>query len=222
MLIALSYPNAGFLPIYIGVANGFFVREGVDLDYVYVHEGNKAKTARLAIRADIAFLDGVSTSVETVVRGWGRVKALCSGIRDDLFLMVRPPIETAADLKGKRIMAGSAGGRNFNEVLHLCKRNGWEPGKDITIIKGNQADRIEAFQDPGIDAVAARIQFWHWAKQNGYRRLGYDGGKCWYSGGIAASVRMIEEQPEVMRAAVNAYVQAIAYLKANRNESIQI
>jgi NitT/TauT family transport system substrate-binding protein len=221
MLIALSYQNATFLPIYVGVEKGFFAQEGVDLDYVYVQGGNKSKTARLAMKGDVAFLDGASTSIEAVVRGWGMLKVLCSGVRVPFFLMVRPNIEKVADLKGKRIITGS-GGRAFNEVLYISKLNGWEPGKDITIIKGSPTDRIEAFQDPGIDAVATRPQFRHWAEQNGFRSLDYEGGKCWYSGGIAATPQMIEEKPEIVSRVVKVYLKAIDFIKANREESVRI
>ncbi len=222
MLIALSYQNASFLPIYLGVEKGFFAREGVDLEYVYVLEGGKTKTVRLAMQGEIAFLDGVSTSVEAVVRGWGQVKVLCAGVCEPSFLMVRPDIEKATDLKGKRVIAGGEGGRDYNKVLSICKQHGWEPGRDITIIKGSQADRIQAFQDPGIDAVAARIQFWHWAEKSGFQRLYYEGGTCWYAGGIAAASRLIAESPDKIRKVVKAYLKAIDYIKANREESIGV
>lgn len=222
MLIALSYQNATFLPIYTGVEMGFFDREGVDLDYVYVLAGNKTKTTELATKGEVAFLDGVSTGVTAAVRGWGQAKVVCSGLRDGFFLMVRPDIKRVADLKGKRIMTGGKGGRSFNEVFYICKQNGWKLGSDITIIEGNQTDRIEAFQDPGIDAVAARTQFWFWAEQHGFRRLFYEDNKCWYSGGIVTTPRMIAEKPEVVHAVVKVYVQAIDYIKSNRDEAIRI
>ena len=219
MLFSFPYEAVTFLPIYLAVEKGFFAQEGLHVDYAHALTDSKSKAIKLALTGEIAFLDGVSTGVEAAVRGWDQVKILCGGVRDPHLLMVSPRIERVADLKGKKVMAG--GGRSINEVLYLCKQNGWEPGRDITILKGGQKDRMEVFQDPSIDAVAARIQFWHWAQKYGYRRLDYENGQTWYSGGVVTTTRMIQEEPEVVQKVVKTYVQSVEYLKKNREDAIQ-
>lgn len=219
MLMALPYETMTFAPIYLAVKKGFFREEGVNLDYVYVLSGSKPKTVRLALDGEVAFFDGAATGIEAVVRGWGPVKVLCAGYLAPFLMMVRPNIKRATDLRGKRIMAG--GGRSLNEVLYLCHLSGWEPGRDITLLKGDQADRIHAFQDPLIDAVAARPQFWHWAERNGFQRLDYQEGQGFYEGGLATTARMLEENPEVVRKVVKAYVRALYYIKDHRKETIE-
>lgn len=220
MLIALPYPTMSFLPFYAAEDLGLFTREGLSIHCLHVRE-EKERKVRLAVKGDLDFYTSVSTTVEAVLRDWGEVKALCANQIALNFCTARPEINTLQDLKGKKVMVG--GGASNNQIRYLCMKLNWDPGKDVTIVRGDQLDRIRAFRDPAISAVIAREEYTYWALKAGWHLVRYPQDYMrWHGGGLCTSAQLIREQPEIVYKAVKAVVQATNYLNSNRREAVTL
>jgi len=220
MLLALPYPTMNFLPFYAAEDLGYFSRAGVKIHCLHVRE-TKQRKVQLCVEGDLHFYTSVSTTTEARLREWGDVKALCSNQTTLHFCSARPEITALNDLKGKRVMVG--GGASNNQITYLAKELGWEIGRDVTIVHGDQHDRIRAFNDPTIAAVIAREEYAFWALQAGWRLIPYpEEYMRWHGGGLATSARLIREQPETVYGAVKAVVQATDFLNHHRQEAIEL
>lgn len=223
MLASLPYETLTFLPYYVAREAGFFKDEGVEVDYLYRlsggRRGGKRKAVDLCLAGEVVFFTAVSCAVEAQLLGWGDVKALAATNTRGSSLFARPSIRTVADLKGKRLMVG--GGASVNEMKFLASTNGWEIGRDLFLIRGNEVDRAEAFANPEIDGVCARLQYRSYADRYGFHIFQIPGA-VWHEGGICTSAKMIEEQPDVVQAVVNAFVRAMVFIKENKAEAVKI
>lgn len=220
MLFALPYPTMSFLPFYAAEELGFFSREGVSVHCLHVTE-TKERKVRLTLAGDFAFYTSISTTVEAILRDWGEVRALCANQIAFNFCTARKGIERLQDLKGKKVMVG--GGASNNQIRYLCMKLGWDPDRDITIVRGSAMDRIQAFQDPTISAVIAREEYVYWALRAGFHTVRYpEEYMRWHGGGLCASRRLIEERPEVVYGAVKAAVEATHLLNSHRDEAVNL
>jgi len=223
MLATLPYETMTFLPYYVAREMKFFKNEGVDLDYVYTlsggARGGKRKTVDLCVSGDAPFFTSVSTAIEARLLGWADVKALAASNTRGSSMFARPTIQTVADLRGKRVMTG--GGASRNEMLYLAQLNGWEIGRDLVLVRGDEVARAKAFADPKIDAVCGRILYKTYADQYGFHVFHLPGA-VWHDGGLCTSGQMIERQPDAVQAVVNGFVRAMAFIRENKAEAVKI
>ena len=220
MLLALPYPTMNFLPFYAAEDLGYFSRARVNVHCLHVRE-TKQRKVQFCVEGDLHFYTSVSTTTEARLREWGDVKALCSNQTTLHFCSARPEITGLKDLKGKRVMVG--GGASNNQITYLAKKLGWEIGRDVTIVHGDQHDRIRAFNDSDIAAVIAREEYAFWALQAGWRLIPYpENYMRWHGGGLATSARLIREQPETVYGAVKAVLEATDFLNHHRQEAIDL
>ena len=221
MLLVLPYPTMTFLPFYVAEEKGLFERQGVKVRCIHSRDG-KQRFVQLALEGEVAFYTSMSTTVEAILRGWGEVRALCANTVAHFPCVVRPEIKSMADLKGKKIMVG--GGRSKNEALYICSIYGWQPGKDIEIVsQGDAIGRIHAFKDPNIFAVFARVQYLSWGEKEGFRALPYPTpGTAWCEGGLATSLQLIRENPELVQKVVTAVAEATEFVKNSAEEAIAV
>lgn len=220
MLLALPYPTMNFLPFYAAEDLGYFSRAGVNIRCLHVKE-TKQRKVQLCVEGDLHFFTSVSSTTEARLRQWGDVKALCSNQTTRYFCSARPEVKELRDLKGKRVMVG--GGASNNQITYLAKKLGWEIGRDVIIVHGNEHDRIRAFNDPNISAVIAREEYAYWALQAGWRLLPYpEEYMRWHGGGLATSGNLIREQPDTVYAAVKAVLQATDFLNHHRHDAVEL
>ncbi|MGH7845562.1 MAG: ABC transporter substrate-binding protein [Candidatus Binatia bacterium] len=223
MLATLPYETVTFLPYYIGKEAGFFKQEGAELDYLYTLsggvEGGKRKTVDLCASGDALFFTSVSTAIEARVLGWADVKALAASNTRGSSMFARPSIQSAADLRGKRVMTG--GGASRNEILYLAQLNRWEIGKDLVLVPGDEVARAKAFADANIDAVCGRMLYKTYADQHGFHVFHLPGA-VWHDGGLCTSAETIERKPDLVQAVVNGFVRAIGFIRSNKAEAVKI
>jgi NitT/TauT family transport system substrate-binding protein len=220
MLITARAPAMSFLPFYAAEEEGFFEREGVKARVLHAR-APKNRIVQLAVEGEIALYTSISTTVQSILQGWGEVRALCATSASIYPCAARVEIQSLADLKGKKVMSG--GGRSRNEILWICQKYGWNPAVDIEVVAGELADRVKAFSDPSFAAVFGRAEYLFWIKKGGFHLLGYpDPERAWPGAGIATSLNLIRKEPETVQGVVNAVVAATEFLKSHRDEAIAI
>lgn len=219
MILVLRAPSMSGLPFYVAEDKGFFDREGVNVRCVHSHDP-KRRMVQLLVEGEIDFYTSISAIVEAVTRGV-KVKALCATSNSRYPCAAREEIRSFGDLKNKKVMVG--GGRSRNEVLWLCRRQGWNPDQDLEIVSGDLSERAQAFSDPSFAAVFGRPQYLSWLKKGGFHLLPYpDKDDAWPEGCLATSQRLIAEKPDLVQRVVNAVVAATEYARTQKDEAIAV
>jgi NitT/TauT family transport system substrate-binding protein len=219
MILILRAPSMSGLPFYVAEDKGFFEKQGVKVRCIHSHDP-KRRIVQLLVEGEIDFYTSISAIVEAVTRGV-KVKALCATSNSKYPCAAREEVRSFADLKNKKVMVG--GGRSRNEVLWLCRRNGWNPDQDVKIVSGDLSERAKAFSDPSFTAVFGRPQYLSWLKKGGFHLLPYpDKDDAWPEGCLATSQGLIEEKPDLVQRMVNAVVAATDYARTHKDEAISV
>ncbi len=117
-------------------------------------------------------------------------------------LLVKAEIKRPEDLRGKKLAISTFGSLGDFLNRHIIKKYGMEPGRDVILITiGNTPERLQALASGGVDAADLAYPADAQAE-----RLGKS---------------VLEDRDTVMRM-VKAHVEAIHYLKANKEFSLKI
>jgi len=139
-------------------------------------------------------------------------------------LLVRPEIRRPEDLRGKRVATSSIGSLGDFLFRYALRKYGLNPDREITWISiGTNAERLQALMTGVVDgadvAYPADIQ----AERRGYRVL-IDARKeiVFPTTSVVTTRKNIREDRDTVMRMVKAHVEAIHYLKANKEFSLKV
>ena len=219
--------NFGFVPLDVGVAEGMFKTEGIEIEAFDFTGGAKQQQALAAGSIDIAL--GAGTDMAFIVKGAPEL-AIASITASPIFLGIMvgqdSTVKSTDDLKGKRIGVTSPGSLTLWLVEELNRVKGWgNDGAVPVVIGGAIAIEIAALKTHQIDASMG-------ATANGYsleeQKIGrlvapvseYVGDIELFT--ILASTSVIRERPESVRRFLKAWYASVAFMKSHKPETVTI
>jgi len=139
-------------------------------------------------------------------------------------LVVKPDIKRPQDLKGKRLAVSGFGSLGDFLERYIIRKYGLEPGRDVIMLSiGTQPERIQALVTGAVDAADLSFPADVQAERKGFRVL-WDAKKEVSYPSMSVVLRrksIIEDRDTVMRM-VKAHVEAIQFLKTNKEASTKI
>ena len=218
--VMMAVPGIGLsqLPAFVAQEKGFYKQERLEA-LIIVMDGTIATRAMIA--GDIDFNLAFASGVSAILNG-APVKGVM-GItnRGTQSFMVKPEINSAADLKGKIVGVSGFGGSTHHGALLVLEHLGVDP-KDLSILNvGNSSLRLAALRFKKIDATILDTAFVRKAEEWGLKRLVSlaDLGEI-PSTGITVTTTKLKEQPDQIRRAIRATLQGTTYFKKNRSEMV--
>lgn len=216
-----------YAPQYAAIELGYFEDEGLDLTLVNGAGADKVMTALISGDADIGFM-GSEASIYVYQQGSDDYAVNFAQLtqRAGNFLVGREAQDnfTWADLKGKKVLGGRAGGMPEMVFEYILKKNGIDPAADLTIDQSiNFGLTAAAFTSN--DAVYT-VEFEPFAtglekEGNGHviASLGVDSGYVPYT---AYSVKKsyLEKNPETIQKFTNAIQKGLEYVNTHSAEEI--
>ena len=125
-----------YAPMYVAIENGYFEEEGLDVTLVTGFGADKTMTALLSGEADIGFM-GPESTIYTYQGGMEDYAVNFAQLtqRAGNFLVGRQQDDdfTFADLKGKEVLGGRAGGMPQMVFEYILKKHGLDPATDVNI-----------------------------------------------------------------------------------------
>jgi NitT/TauT family transport system substrate-binding protein len=202
-------------PLLYGIERGFYRNEGIDLLYVTIR-------ADLGIKALLSGEVDYIYSVGTIIRGavlGVPVKTLSFDFaKVTHFLMSRPEIKTAADLKGKKVGVSSFGATGDLAARVALQSLGLDPSRDVTIVTlGADTIRYAALQSGVVQATHMPIPMNIQMRKEGFNELVY-AGKILQRPltGLATTTEKIRKNPNQVQRMVRAFLRATRALKSER------
>jgi NitT/TauT family transport system substrate-binding protein len=210
--------------LFIARDQGFFRKQGLDVDLVYV------ASAPVAL-ASIAHGD---SQINTGSTSGAILGAMASGL-DLVFIaglvnkltgtiVTAPDIKTPADLKGKTIGVTSIGGGNWVFTMLALEHWKLDPKRDSINIRviGSDAVRAQAITTGTIDATQLSTYSYGTAlKRQGYRILAElpDLGIPYQGTTVFARRSFVNQYPEVVEKVLTAIVESIAFIQEPANKA---
>jgi NitT/TauT family transport system substrate-binding protein len=230
VLVAEPVHSTGYLPLYIGMAKGFFDEANVSVKLITIETGGGHTNAVLSGQA-FAFIGGPEHNAFAKAKG-AELRAVVHCVdRGNIYFCAAKGHEPAntdwpAHFKGKTIAIGPFGGTPNSITRYLLKKWNLDAKRDVTLIetansatiavvRGKQAQIGEATEPYVTQGV--RNSIWSEPFFNVPKEL----GPYAYS---TFNVRLdtIQKDPELVRSFVRGMVKGLKFLYENRDESAEI
>jgi NitT/TauT family transport system substrate-binding protein len=139
-------------------------------------------------------------------------------------LLVRPEIKRPQDLKGKRLAVSGFGSLGDFLERYIIRKYGLEPGRDVVMLSiGTQPERIQALVTGAVDAADLSFPADVQAERKGYKVLWDAKQEVSYpSMSVVLRRKSITDDRDTVMRMVKAHVEAIHFLKANKEASTKI
>ena len=217
--IAPSSPGLSAWPIHLAAKEGFFAREGLDVEII-------------VMRTNVGILALTTGSIDYTTTGGSALRAALNGAplkvvantnnKADLWIVGQKDLRRIEDLKGKIVGVGGNQGTQFYMVYDMLKHYGLE--KDVQIVStGDVANGFLTLQQGGLSAVALTPPYSVMAKRLGFRELARAANMlgAWPTTGLVAAREKIERNPDNVRRAVSAMLRAVHFAVNRRTEMVR-
>ncbi|HZA54837.1 MAG TPA: ABC transporter substrate-binding protein, partial [Candidatus Udaeobacter sp.] len=139
------------LPAWVAKEAGIFQKNGLDVQLIYFTGGTTAVMALVSADTPISQVAG-SAVVNSVLAGSDAVMVAAGITSLNYYLMARPNIKTAEQLKGGSVAISRFGSSSDFIARYALSKIGLTPGKDVTIVQiGSTPARVDA-------TLAGRVQ----------------------------------------------------------------
>lgn len=216
-----------YAPQYAAIELGYFEDEGLDVTLVNGGGADKVMTALVSGEADIGFM-GSEASIYTYANGEADYAVNFAQLtqRAGNFLVGREPEPDFQweDLKGKKVLGGRAGGMPQMVFEYILKKNGIDPGNDLSIDQSISFGlTAAAFTSDDADYT---VEFEPFAtalelEGNGHvvASLGESSGYVPYTA-YCAKKSYIEKNPEIIQKFTNAIQKGLEYVNSHTSAEI--
>ena len=171
LTIGLAVPGATYLPLYIGVDEGTFLKQGIQADVVEFRGGSDLIRAAVSGSVDV----GVVSLAEILsgIDAGQPLKAFYAGFNiPDFDWYAVPSVTSLAGAKGKRVGITQYGSSTDFITRYALTVNGLDPSKDVQIIQaGPPSTRLAAMQAGQLDISIFSTPEKFLAAEKGYKLI---------------------------------------------------
>lgn len=216
----------GSMPWAVALKKGFFTEEGVDITAIRSSPGGAA-TVRDMIGGNLPFAEAGPTAVLTANQAGADLKIVSCNANTlaDVPWVTMPdsPINSLADLKGKRIGFTTAKSTTNMVAVMFLKEAGLSPDNVTLVAAGSFPQAITALEAGGIDlAPMVEVDF---IKRGGkYKLVARTSDVLPPMSNVVgiSSAKYIAENPKVVEAIIRARRKAVRFINENPTEAAQI
>jgi NitT/TauT family transport system substrate-binding protein len=222
--IAYSSLSGNQAPAWVAHEKGFFKKNGLDVELVFIESGSRAANALLS--GDVAFAQMAGPSaIQSRLQGQNVV--IVAGFLNtmDYQLMVHDGITRPEQLKGKSLAVSRYGSSSDFATRYALNKYGLAPEKDVAIVEiGSQPARFAALESGKIQGAMVTVPLTLRAKRLGFHALAdlQMLGLEYQHTALVTSGAAIKSRPQVVRGALKAFVEGIHYYKTHRDEALAI
>ena len=215
--VSIPGANVTYLPFYAAKDKGYYKEESLDIEFILM-PASLASTAVLT--GDIDYNGAVTGVVAAAVRGQP-IKAVIFTMRSPVQgLMAKPDIKDLQQLKGRKIGVSSPGSTTDLSTRHILRRQGFEFGRDYSIVYiATEPGRLAALETGVLDAAMLSVPENIIARQRGFNELALSADFMEFpQNGFGASNKKIKENPEEITRMVRATLRGLAFVSDNKNK----
>ena len=225
LIIAHAANNPRVAPLWITDEQGFFTKYGIKAEVIFIRNSALAIAALYSKSIDISQAGGIS------VLGVGDkgpdlkiVAAFTSKLTHDL--VARPGINSAKDLRGKRVGVQVVGGSLWITAMLALEQLKIDPTRDdirfLTI--GDQTVLAQALETGVIDAAPLDTAFSHKLKKKGFPilvELNKTNSRT-VSSTVVVLNSFLQSQPQILESLLKALIEGAAFTLAPENKPLVV
>ncbi|MGH7875381.1 MAG: ABC transporter substrate-binding protein, partial [Candidatus Binatia bacterium] len=210
-----------YAPIYLGVKEGVFAREGLDID-ISVLRTDLAMTALNAGNLDYIAHGGAALRGAT--RGFPIKLIFALDEKSAFWLLTQPGIRKVAMLKGKKIGISFPGDTPHLVLKRFLKRSGLDPDRDVTYVSGQISPiGFQGLNAGVLDGAVMAPPYTVLAQDKGFQGLAFLGKEVPDAptvNGIVTSDEKIHSQPNQVKQIVRAMLKSVQLYRQNTEVAV--
>ena len=220
-------PDITTVGVYFAQENGYFKREGLDVQVTRYPGSPTAMRALLSGEADLVETGG--DTVFLAMESGAKIDILLSPVaRSTDVVIAKTPIASIADLKGKSFAVSAPGSPGDVLGRLLFQKNGVDPSQVQIVGLGAPADRIKALLGGKVDSTSATILVIEPvldAIAKGEVKVLASMGEQFPAiplSYIVANETVVKGKRDVLVRFVRAYIEGLRWAQANPEEAAQV
>ena len=230
VLAQLTKINVGYsaisgdaLPAWVAKDAGIFEKNGLDVQLVFFTGGTTAVMALVSADTPIAQLAGPAV-INSVLAGSDAVLILGGVTSLNYYLLGRPEIKTAEQLKGGSVAISRFGSSSDFIARYALSKIGLNPGKDVTIVQiGSTTARVDAALTGRVQATVVQPPASIIAQKRGMNILADlpKLGLVYQHTSAATTRKYIREHPDIVRRYVKSQVEAVHRIYTDKEATLK-
>jgi ABC-type nitrate/sulfonate/bicarbonate transport system substrate-binding protein len=216
-----------YVPLDVGLAQGMFQKRQLEIDEVSFEGASKMEQGIVTGAIDIAL--GSPMEMAATVKGMKSVAVAVIAEPMTEFIVMVPydsPARTLDDLKGKTFGIATVGSITEWATLELARAKGWGPDgvRNVGIGSGS-ATVVAAMKTHLVDAsISTTMTGVVLERAHIARRLANvsDYARPFVAHIMSATDALVKDNPDALRRFVAGWFDAVAFMRANRTETIRI
>jgi NitT/TauT family transport system substrate-binding protein len=212
--------------LWLGIEQGLFRKQGVEVQLVYIRTG--PQTIAAMVSGEIQMIYSIPAVVLSAAAG-GMELAMFAGIvnKAEGDIVVAPTIRSPEELKGKRVGVQSIGGGIWSQTMLALEHFGLEPTRDkinVMVIGGDQSVIAQALANGIIDAAYLGYAFSSGLKAKGFRVI-LDLGKAAipYQGlALIGRSGYLKQNAALVDAVLRGVLDAVAFVQTPARKDVVV
>ena len=201
-----------------------YEKYGLDVDIVYLR-GGSGDTSKALVAGSIFAAPVTTATVMTANLAGADLTTIAHTVKAvQSKVVARPELKRPEDIKGKRLASSGLG--SLGDFLHrvVIKKYGLNPERDVTwLTVGAPPDRLAALEAKLVDAADLSYPHDVQAEKKGYRVLWDARIEVPYpSMSVVTRKKTIQEDHDTVARMIRAHVEAIHFLKTQKEASLKI
>jgi len=220
--IAYTSISPQYAPFWIAKEAGFFRKNGVNAQLVYMRGGVIATQA--LISNDVSFINaGGGGVVDAVLGGADLVMIACPIAQEPQVLVTRREIKELRQLKGKKFAVNSLAGPAMLSLKIMITASGLDPERDVSYLAvGPSSSRFGALQLGQVDATTLAPPFTFAARRAGYTFFedlpGMKESEL-PNAALATTRKFSESEPLMTEMVVKSVIEGIHFYKTEKSKT---
>ncbi|HVA14215.1 MAG TPA: ABC transporter substrate-binding protein [Stellaceae bacterium] len=210
----------------VGIGSGAYQANGLEIEPVTFSGAARLQQALTSNDIDI----GLSTGQDMgfILKGLPAMTVAAISnqpYETDMLVRADGPIETVADLKGKKVAVSNIRGYPSWLIMELSRHEGWGPGGMTLIATGAQPASIAALRTGQVDAWAGDIGTSLAMEQRHEGRILVNFGDVvppFMNTAAYATKILIAQHPDRVRRFLKAWLDTIAWARTHRAETVAL
>ena len=210
--------SSAHLPVWVAKDAGLFAKAGLNVEPVQIRGG--ALITMAIISGTLQFSGaGAESVVAARIEGGDVALLACPVDSDPVYLITRPEIKSAAELKGKATAVTRLGSTTHFYLRAALRQVGLDPEKDMIILQlGSSNETVTAMESGRVSAAALTNRYAIPLLQRGWPMLVdlSTTDMVYPSSCVASSRAYIKAEPKIVEDFLRAYVAGIRLIKKDQ------
>jgi ABC-type nitrate/sulfonate/bicarbonate transport system substrate-binding protein len=225
--VGKSVPQAfSFVPLDVGLKNGIFKKNGLDIEASAFAGDAKMQQAMAADSIDIGI--GSGPGMAFIVKG-APIKGIAAMAGRPLLLTLAVrtdgSVKNVADLKGKKVGVSTVGSLTYWVTDELSRQQGWGVGGIQIVPVGTFKSMLAALKTKQIDGMVTDVATAYEMEKNGEGKVVFRFGELvrdFHIHVIFGTNKAIASRPDAIRAFLKGWFETIAFMRKNKANTVEI